>query len=68
MSNFVFQTNVLGQLNVSRLAVELLAQNEPDKKNWRGVIVNTAGIEGISGAKGQANSAASSGAIIGKIT
>lgn len=45
--------------------MELLAQNEPDKNNWRGVIVNTAGVEGISGVKGQVNTAATSGAIIG---
>lgn len=45
--------------------MKLLAQNEPDKNNWRGVIVNTAGVEGISGTKGQATSAAASGAIIG---
>lgn len=61
------QTNVMGTLNVNRLAVGLMAQNEPDAKKFRGVIVNTAGIEGIRGTTGQVSTAAASGAIIGEI-
>lgn len=56
----------MGTLNVNRLAVDLIARNEPDSKEFYGVIVNTAGIEGVRGTSGQAATAAASGAIIGK--
>lgn len=42
-----------------------MARNAPNAHGWRGVIVNTAGIEGINGTFGQVSSAAASGAIIG---
>lgn len=56
---------MLGSLNVIRLAAELMERNEPDKNQWRGCIVNTAGVEGIRGTTGQVSTAAASGAIIG---
>lgn len=57
---------MLGHLNVNRLAAKLLVQNEPDANQWRGVIVNTAGVEGMRGVRGQTVSSAASAAIIGK--
>lgn len=42
-----------------------MGRNEPDTNQWRGCIVNTAGVEGIRGALGQAAIGAGSGAIIG---
>lgn len=43
-----------------------MARNEPDENGMRGVIVNTAGVEGVRGIKGQSSIAAASGAIICK--
>lgn len=63
----LFQTNVLGTLNVCRLSVPLMARNEEDTKQWRGVIVNTAGVEGNRGSMGQVAISAASRAIIGNI-
>lgn len=59
------QTNVVGTYNVTRLAAEIIGQNAPDENDLRGVIINTAGVEGIRGTLGQVSSAAASGAIIG---
>lgn len=44
-----------------------MARNDPDANGLRGVIVNTAGVEGLRGIKGQSPTAAASGAIIGKL-
>lgn len=55
-------------MNIINSTVELLAQNKPDANKWRGVIVNTAGVEGIRGTKSQACTAAASGAILGNRT
>lgn len=43
-----------------------MARNEPDENGMRGVIVNTAGVEGVRSIKGQSSTAAASGAIICK--
>lgn len=56
---------MLGTLNVIRLSVGLMARNQPNARGCRGVIVNTAGVEGINGTFGQVSSAAASGALIG---
>lgn len=53
-------------MNVIHSTVDLIAQNEPDTNKWRGVIVNTAGVEGIRGTSSQSCIAAASGAILGK--
>lgn len=45
-----------------------MGKNEPDSNNLRGVIINTAGIEGIKGTTGQVVMSAASGAIIGMHT
>lgn len=50
---------------MNRLAVEIIGQNAPDENDLRGVIINTAGVEGIRGTLGQVSTAAASGAIIG---
>lgn len=49
-----------------RLAVELMERSEADAQQWRGLIVNTAGTEGIRGAMSQAANGAASGAVIGE--
>lgn len=48
-----------------RLAAGLIGKNEPDANYLRGVVINTAGIEGIKGTVGQTALSAASGAIIG---
>lgn len=66
MSIFViFQNNVTGTFNVTRLAAGLIGRNDLDANNMRGVVINTAGIEGIRGTIGQVALSAASGAIIG---
>lgn len=52
-------------MNVIRLAADLIARNKVDNGKSRGVIINTAGIEGIRGKESQVAIAAASGAIIG---
>lgn len=47
---------------MSRLGVELIAQNQPDDEGVRGVIINTSGSSGFRTCAGQsANSASSAG-------
>lgn len=58
--------NTSGTFNVTRLAAGLIGKNDPDQNNLRGIVINTAGIEGIKGTVGQAALSAASGAIIGK--
>lgn len=55
-------------MNVIRSTVGLIVQNEPDANKWRGIIVNTAGVEGVRGTSAQACIAAASGAILGNKT
>ncbi|RWS26094.1 3-hydroxyacyl-CoA dehydrogenase type-2-like protein [Leptotrombidium deliense] len=58
----VLETNVLGTFNVNRLAVGLLAANEPEN-GIRGVLINTSSISSMEGSVGQIVHAAASGAI-----
>lgn len=53
----------MGTLNVIRLAVAIIAKNDPDDNNLRGVIINTSGVEAFHGTTGQVATAAASGAI-----
>ena len=56
--------NAFGTFNVSRLAAQAMAANEPDDDGQRGVIVNTASIAGIEGQTGQLAYASAKGAIL----
>jgi len=58
----VLQVNVVGTFNVTRLAAQRMAGQEPDDGE-RGVIVNTASIAAFDGQIGQAAYASSKGAI-----
>lgn len=60
----VLETNVIGTMNVIRLAAPYLGQNSPDVDGVRGTIINTAGLEAFEGQVGQAVMSASSGAIV----
>ncbi|MEE9913946.1 MAG: SDR family NAD(P)-dependent oxidoreductase [Deltaproteobacteria bacterium] len=63
--NKVVQINLVGTLNVIRLAVEQMVNNIPNDEGEKGVIVNTASIAAFDGQIGQAAYAASKGGIVG---
>ena len=59
----VIQINLIGSFNMLRLAVEVMAANEPNPQGERGVVINTASVAAYDGQLGQAAYAASKGAI-----
>jgi NAD(P)-dependent dehydrogenase (short-subunit alcohol dehydrogenase family) len=63
--NRVLQVNLVGTLNVIRLAVEQMNTNAPNAEGEKGVIVNTASIAAFDGQIGQAAYAASKAGIVG---
>lgn len=63
--NKVLQLNLVGTLNVIRLAVEQMINNIPNVEGEKGVIVNTASIAAFDGQIGQAAYGASKGGIVG---
>jgi NAD(P)-dependent dehydrogenase (short-subunit alcohol dehydrogenase family) len=63
--NKVLQVNLVGTLNVIRLAVEQMKTNVPNEEGEKGVIVNTASIAAFDGQIGQAAYAASKAGIVG---
>ena len=63
--NKVIQINLVGTLNVIRLAVEQMVNNTPNAEGEKGVIINTASIAAFDGQVGQAAYAASKGGIVG---
>jgi 3-hydroxyacyl-CoA dehydrogenase / 3-hydroxy-2-methylbutyryl-CoA dehydrogenase len=63
--NKVLQVNLVGTLNVIRLAVEQMNNNVPNAEGEKGVIVNTASIAAFDGQIGQAAYAASKAGIVG---
>jgi len=63
--NKVLQINLVGTLNVIRLAVEQMINNTPDEEGEKGVIINTASIAAFEGQIGQAAYSASKAGIVG---
>ena len=63
----VQMVNVCGTFNVSRLAVGMMGENEPDSDGQRGVVINTASVAAFDGQMGQVAYSASKGAI-GELT
>lgn len=61
----VHRTNTIGLMNVTRLAVELMSQNEGDEDGHRGTVVNTTGISAFDGQHGQSAYASTCGAAAG---
>ena len=57
--------NLIGTVNVLRLAAAAMAATEPDDEGERGVVVNTASIAAYDGQIGQIAYAASKGGIVG---
>jgi NAD(P)-dependent dehydrogenase (short-subunit alcohol dehydrogenase family) len=61
----VVQVNLIGTFNVTRLAAEAMAANDPGPDGERGVIVNTASVAAFDGQIGQAAYAASKAGVAG---
>lgn len=61
----VIEVNLIGTFNVIRLAVEKMAENEPNSDLERGVIINTASVAAFDGQIGQAAYSASKAGIVG---
>lgn len=63
--NKVVQINLVGTLNVIRLAVEQMNNNTPNEEGEKGVIVNTASVAAFDGQIGQAAYSGSKAGIVG---
>ena len=63
--NKVLQINLVGTLNVIRLAVEQMMNNAPGEEGEKGVIINSASIAAFEGQVGQVAYSASKAAIVG---
>ena len=59
----VIAINLLGTINVLRLAAAAMVDNEPDAGGERGVVVNTASVAAFDGQIGQVAYAASKGGV-----
>ncbi|UJR08486.1 hypothetical protein I4U23_012753 [Adineta vaga] len=59
----VMNNNVIGTFNVLRRACHIMADNQPDTRGQRGVIVNTSSIAAYEGQIGQVAYSAGSGAL-----
>jgi NAD(P)-dependent dehydrogenase (short-subunit alcohol dehydrogenase family) len=63
--NKVVQINLVGTLNVIRLAVEQMVNNTPNEEGEKGVIINTASVAAFDGQIGQAAYSASKAGVVG---
>ncbi len=63
--NKVLQINLVGTLNVIRLAVEQMINNTPGEEGEKGVIINSASIAAFEGQIGQVAYSASKAGIVG---
>lgn len=61
----VIKVNTIGTFNVTRLAVGLIGENQPDEDGQRGVVIHTASVSAYEGQMGQTAYSASKGAIVG---
>lgn len=64
MFNKVVQVNLIGTINVIRLAGEKMLQNAPNNDGEKGVVINTASVAAFEGQVGQAAYSASKGGIV----
>ena len=63
--NRVVQINLMGTMNVIRLAAEKMVANTPNEDGEKGVIINTASAAAFEGQIGQAAYAASKAGVVG---
>jgi len=61
----VIQINLIGTMNVIRLAAEQMVKNPPNEDGEKGVVINTASIAAFEGQFGQAAYAASKAGVVG---
>jgi NAD(P)-dependent dehydrogenase (short-subunit alcohol dehydrogenase family) len=61
----IVQINLIGTFNITRLAVEQMAKNEPNEEGERGVVINTASVAAFEGQVGQAAYGASKAGVVG---
>jgi len=62
--NRIIQVNLIGTVNVIRLAVAKMVQNTPNNDGEKGVIINTASAAATDGQIGQAAYSASKGGVV----
>jgi NAD(P)-dependent dehydrogenase (short-subunit alcohol dehydrogenase family) len=63
--NQVVQVNLIGTMNIIRLAAEKMFANEPNEDGEKGVVINTASVAAFEGQIGQAAYASSKAAVAG---
>jgi 3-hydroxyacyl-CoA dehydrogenase / 3-hydroxy-2-methylbutyryl-CoA dehydrogenase len=63
--NRVVQINLVGTLNIIRLAVEQMVKNTPNEEGEKGVIINTASVAAFDGQIGQAAYSSSKAGVVG---
>jgi len=63
--NKVLQINLMGTMNVIRLAAQRMVENPPGEDGEKGVVINTASVAAFDGQIGQAAYSASKAAVAG---
>lgn len=63
--NRVIQINLIGSMNVIRLAVPKMVDNSPNEDGEKGVVINTASVAAFEGQIGQAAYSASKAGVVG---
>jgi len=63
--NQVIEINLVGTMNMIRIAAEQMVKNSPNTDGEKGVVVNTASIAAFEGQYGQAAYAASKAGVVG---
>jgi len=63
--NRVIEINLIGTMNVIRLAAEKMVANSPNEEGEKGVVINTASAAAFDGQIGQASYSASKAALVG---
>jgi len=63
--NWVVQVNLIGTMNVIRLAAEQMVKNTPNDDGEKGVVINTASAAAFEGQLGQAAYSASKAGVVG---
>ncbi len=63
--NRVVQINLIGTMNVIRLAAEKMVGNTPNEDGEKGVVINTASVAAFDGQIGQAAYSASKAGVVG---
>ncbi len=61
----VITVNLIGTFNMTRLAADAMAKNEPEATGERGCVINTASVAAYDGQIGQAAYSASKGGVVG---